>query len=211
MVKVLILGASGQIARHVVDMLAGRLDAEMTLFLRAANRLGRALPANARVIEGDVMDAALLQQAVAGQDIVYASLAGEVDQQTKAIIAAMREAGTNRLISINAIGIYDEVPGKFGDWNRRVLVDDLPPFRRAADAIEASGLDYAILRPSWLTDEDDQSYETTTRHQPFKGTEVARKAVARLVVDLLETGGPLGNVNLGVAKPGTEGDKPAFM
>ena len=196
---------------HVVDMLADRDDTEMTLFLRTANRLGRAVPANARVIDGDVLDAALLQTAMAGQDIVYASLAGEVDQQTKAIIAAMHQTGVKRLISINAIGIYDEVPGKFGDWNRRVLVDDLPPFRRAADAIEASGLDYAILRPTWLTDEDDQSYETTTRHQPFTGTEVARKAVARLVADLVETGGPLGNVNLGVAKPGTDGDRPAFM
>lgn len=45
MAKILILGASGQIARHVVDMLAGRGDAEMTLFLRDAKRLGREVEA----------------------------------------------------------------------------------------------------------------------------------------------------------------------
>lgn len=41
MTKILILGASGQIARHVVDMLAERDGIAMTLFLRDARKLGR--------------------------------------------------------------------------------------------------------------------------------------------------------------------------
>lgn len=41
MVKILILGASGQIARHVVDMLVSRDDAELTLFQRDAGKLSR--------------------------------------------------------------------------------------------------------------------------------------------------------------------------
>ncbi|MFT4182798.1 MAG: NAD(P)H-binding protein, partial [Rhizobium sp.] len=89
MTKILILGAGGQIARHVVDMLAGRGDAKLTLFLRDAKKLGREVPANARVIEGDVHNAAKLKEAIAGQDIVYANLAGDIDMQAVAIIAAM--------------------------------------------------------------------------------------------------------------------------
>jgi putative NADH-flavin reductase len=64
-------------------MLAGRGDAEMALFLRDAKKLGRDVPANARLIEGDVLDTAKLKEALAGQDVVYANLAGN-------IIAAMQ-------------------------------------------------------------------------------------------------------------------------
>lgn len=211
MTKTLILGASGQIARHVVDMLAERDDAELTLFLRDAKKLGRKVPANARVIEGDVLDAAKLKEAVAGQDAVYANLAGNVDAQAEAIIAAMKATGTRKLIFCTTLGIYDEVPGKFGEWNNREIGEYFPPYRKAADLIEASGLDYAVLRPAWLTDADEIDFETTERNAPFKGTEVARKSVAAVVVQLVEAPGALGNRNIGINKPGTDGDKPAFM
>jgi hypothetical protein len=54
-------------------------------------------------------------------------------------------------------------------------------------------------------------FETTERSEPFQGTEVSRKSVAALVAELALSGRPLGNRNLGVSKPNTNGDKPAFM
>ena len=54
-----------------------------------------------------------------------------------------------RLIFVLSLGIYDEVPGKFGEWNNATIGEDLKPFRHAADAIEASKLDYTIIRPAW--------------------------------------------------------------
>lgn len=211
MTKILILGASVQIAQHVVDMLAERNYAELTLFLRNAKKLGRKAPANARVIEGDVHDAAKLKEAMAGQDLVYANLAGDVDIQAASIIFAMNATGIRKLIFCTTLGIYDEVPGKFGEWNNRKIGEYFPPYRKAADLIEASGLDYAVLRPAWLTDADEVDYETTERNEPFKGTEVARKSVAALVVELVAVPGALGNRNIGINKPNTDGDKPAFM
>lgn len=108
-------------------------------------------------------------------------------------------------------GIYDEVPGRFGAWNRRQIGAALRPYRKAADLIEASDLEYTILRPAWLTDEDEVSYETTAKGEPLKGTEVSRKSVATLVVKLIESPGLEARASLGVNKPGTDGDKPAFM
>jgi uncharacterized protein YbjT (DUF2867 family) len=122
----------------------------------------------------------------------------------------MTTAGVERLIFITALGIYDEVPGRFGDWNRRQIGSLLGPYRAAADTIE-SGLDYTILRPAWLTDADEVSYEVTQRGEPFKGTEVSRKSVAALVVDIVTSPDLWSRSNLGVNKPGTDGDKPAFM
>lgn len=208
MTKVLILGAAGQIARHAVEMLGEKPDVQQTLFVREQRKVQP--PTNARVVVGDVLNRAVLAAAMEGQDAVYANLSGAVDKQAEAIIAAMQKVGVKRLIFVTTLGIYDEVPGKFGAFNRSAIGTMLPPYRRAADVIEASGLDYTILRPAWLTDTDEVAYETTEKGESFQGTEVSRKSVAALVVKLLESGDGVGH-NLGVSKPGTDGDKPSFM
>ena len=211
MTKVLILGATGQIARWAVQMLGEHSDVEQTLLVRAPKKLRGDEPANAKVVIGEVLDKKLLATTMQGQDVVYANLAGDVDTQTEHILAAMQKAGVKRLIFVNSLGIYDEVPGQFGEWNRREIGSYLPPYRRSADLIEASDADYTILRAAWLQDEDDVSYETTGRNEPFKGTEVSRKSVAALAVDTILHPDQLVRANVGVNKPGSEGDKPSFM
>lgn len=210
MTKVLILGASGQIARWAVQMLGEHQDVKQTLLVRDPKKLTSQEPANATVVVGDVMDKKLLASIMEGQDVVYANLAGDVDAQTERILAAMQAKGVKRLIFVNSLGIYDEVPGKFGEWNRRAIGEYLPPYRRSADLIEASDADYTILRAAWLQDEDEVDYEITARTEPFKGTEVSRKSVAALAVDLVLHPEKLVRANVGVNKPNTDGDKPAF-
>ena len=212
MKKVLILGAGGQIAHWVIEMLKNSSDVELTLFLRHPKKLKGGAPKNAKLVQGDVLNNEQLNHAMTGQDIVYANLSGDdIDQQAKHIVEAMHAAEVEHLIFVTSLGIYDEVPGKFGAWNRRQIAAYLPPFRRAADVIEASDLNYTILRPAWLTDEDEVDYETTERNEPFKGTEVSRKSVADLIAKAIHSPGKFARSNLGVNKPGTDGDKPAFM
>ncbi|WP_261529214.1 SDR family oxidoreductase [Burkholderia multivorans] len=211
MKHVLILGANGQIARWVIDALAADRNVSQTLLVRHPGKLGDT-PSNARVVTGDVLDRTLLLNAMQGQDIVYANLAGaNLDAQAASVIAAMQAAGVERLVFVLSLGIYDEVPGKFGDWNNAIIGEDLKPYRRAADAIEASGLQYTILRPAWLTDEDEVDYELTGRNEPFKGTVVSRKSVADLIVRIVAAPELHVGENLGVDRPGSDGDKPYFM
>ncbi|CAM5217844.1 hypothetical protein CDEF62S_02939 [Castellaniella defragrans] len=210
--NILILGASGQIARWVIKTLAGDRNVRQTLLLRNPKKLAGHAPANARVITGTVLDKPLLEDAMPGQDIVYANLSGDdIDKQAQAVVAAMQVAGVQRLIFVLSLGIYDEVPGKFGEWNRALIGEVLKPYRRAADAIEASGLQYTIVRPAWLTDEDELDYELTTRDEPFKGTVVSRKSVGALIAKVIESPELHIGANLGVNKPNTDGDKPYFM
>ncbi|WP_322103187.1 SDR family oxidoreductase [Paraburkholderia sp. J41] len=212
MKHILILGAGGQIARWVVRALADCHDTSLTLLVRNPSRLTGREPSNARVVIGDVLDRKLLRQAMARQDVVYANLTGEdLDRQAESIIAAMQATGVKRLVFVLSLGIYDEVPGKFGEWNNATIGEDLKPFRRAADAIEVSGLDYTILRPAWLTDEDEVDYETTLRDRSFAGTVVSRKSVADLIVKIIEAPQLHVHGNIGVNKPDTDGDKPYFM
>jgi uncharacterized protein YbjT (DUF2867 family) len=209
MTKVLVLGAGGQIARWAVPMLAAQ-RVELTLLLRDAGQLADP-PADARIVPGDVLDREQLDPAVRGQEVVYANLAGDLDVQAARIVESMRAAGVHRLIFISALGIYDEVPGAFGQWNRAQAGPLLGPYRMAADTIEASGLDYTILRPAWLTNADEVCYEVTQKGEPFKGTEVSRKSVASLVTDIATSPGLWSRANLGVNKPGTDGDRPSFI
>ncbi|MCB1622891.1 MAG: NAD(P)H-binding protein, partial [Thiothrix sp.] len=87
---VLILGASGAIARHVIAMLQGKDNIKLTLFVRDASTLGNLQPAT-KVITGDVLNPAQLNAAMQGQDIVYANLAGAVDKMATRIVASMQE------------------------------------------------------------------------------------------------------------------------
>ena len=102
------------------------------------------------------------------------------------------------------------MPGKFGDWNRREIGAYLPPYRKSADLIESSDIDYTIVRAAWLQDEDEVDYEITQRGEMFKGTEVSRKSVAALVTDLVLHPDRLVRANIGISKPNTDGDKPSF-
>lgn len=212
MKKILILGAGGQVAQWVIRALAGREDIALTLLLRNPGKLPTPVPANGTVLAGDVLDQALLRQTMPGHDLVYANLVGDdMEAQANSIIAAMRASSVGRLVFVLSMGIYDEVPGNFGAWNNARLAEHLKPFRRAADAIEASGLAYTIVRPAWMTDEDEVDYELTTRHAPFKGTVVSRRSVADLIASIIEAPDLHLHANLGVNKPNTDGDKPYFM
>ena len=190
MKRVIIIGASGSLAVYVTDVLHKQSDVHLTLFLRNNNRIK--LPENegCTVIEGDVMDYTTLKTAVDGQDIVYVNLVGNLEAMGKNIVRAMKETGVKRIIAISSIGIY-YVP------LRQVLV----PYRKLADVIEESGLDYTILRPDWFTDSNEVDYAITRKGEPEQGTAVSRKSIATFIATIIEYPELHKNENLGISKP----------
>lgn len=208
--KILILGANGAIANYVIEFLLKVENIELTLFARNTVHI-KQFDTSAKIIEGDVLNTNDLNDAVKEQDIVYANLSGSVDKMAKEIVSAMDTHNVKRLIFVASLGIHKEVTGKFGEWNERMIGSDLIPYRKAADIIEKSDLDYTIVRPSWLTNNDETDYETTQKGEPFKGTEVARKAVAAYITDIIENPQKDIKASVGINKPGVYGDKPAFM
>jgi len=194
MTNVLILGATGSLARVATDRFLKETDAKLTLFARNTRRLKNIDPTRVRVVEGDVLDEGALKRAMAGQDVVYANLAGDLERMATSIVKAMEDTGLRRLIFISSMGIYDEVPGQ----KYRSVLD---PYRDAARVIEASDLDYTILRPAWFTDANEIDYETTQKGAPFKGGVVSRKSLADLIVKLTESADLEVRHSLGVSKP----------
>ncbi|AUX11396.1 NAD-dependent dehydratase [Latilactobacillus sakei] len=212
MEKVLILGAHGKIAQLTRALLLAKTDAQLVLFLRKANRLTIQDQQREQLVEGDASQQVDLVQAMKGVTVVYANLAGvNIETQAKAVVSAMKTAGVKRLIWISTLGIYDEVPGAYGQWNHQMLDDGyLPTYAAAAKVIETSGLAFTIIRPAWLSDKDEIDYEITHRADAFKGTEVSRKSVAAEVVHLIQNPTEAVGDSLGLNKPNTEGDKPEW-
>ncbi len=190
MKNVIILGAGGNIAGRVIHILLKQDDLRLTLFLRNVRRLRNRDVSKCRIVEGDVLDYDQLKEAITGQDIVYANLSGELEAMAKNIVKAMNEKEVRRLVFICSIGIYDAP-----------LRPVLKPYRKAADIIEASDLEYTILRPTWFTDADEVDYEITRKGEPERGSVVSQRSLATLITIIIESPYKYIRENLGVNKP----------
>ncbi len=207
MTKVLVIGADSRIARWADQMLAADGNIDLTMFVRNPEKLPASLKQN-RVITGDATKLGDLLPAIKGQDVVYASLAGDVINEAKTIVEAMDLMNVKRLIWTSSLGIYDEVLREFGRLNTQALPGYLQVYRKAADLITSSDLEYTIIRPAWLTDVDEIDYEVTHHNAPFKGTEVSRRSVAAYAVDLINHPRQDVRDSVGVDKPGSDGARP---
>lgn len=193
MTKISIIGATGSLGRAVTAELLASTDVELTLFSRTAG----SLPDNPRFtkISASVFDQESLQEAIKGSQLVFAALSGDLPKMAKSIISAMQEVGVKRLIFISSYGIYSERVEEPG-----ALHPMLKPYRQAADLIEASGLDYTILRPGWFDNSSDKSYQLIPKGETIYGNEISRLAIADFVASCVRN--PLAHIreNLGIVR-----------
>lgn len=208
--NIVILGATGAIAQHVIQFLKNKEGVNLTLFARNKSQLENLIDDGLKIVAGDVLDDKQLNEVIKGQDIIYANLSGAVDKMATKIIEAMIQNNVQRLIFVTALGIYNEIPGEFGKWNNKMIGSELVRYRKAADIIESSKINYTIIRPSWLTNKDEIEYETTQKGESFLGTEIARKAVAKYIATIIEHPEKDSNSSVGINKPGVYGNKPNF-
>jgi uncharacterized protein YbjT (DUF2867 family) len=189
MKKVLVIGASGSLAKYVIDTLQNVPNVHLTLLARNKSKIVNDT-VNCTVVEADVMDYDKLRTAVRGQDIVYINLAGDLEKMTLNIVKAMQETNVKRVIAISSIGIY-ETPLK------PVLI----PYRKLADILESSNLDYTILRPDWFTYDNEVSFTITHKGEPEIGSAISRKSIAAFIATLIQNPDLYKRENLGISKP----------
>jgi len=190
MKKVIIIGATGSLAQYVIEATKTLENIELTLFARNKKRLSKGVAEGCNIVEGDAMNYNDVKNAVAGQDIVYVNLAGNLEPMAKNIVKEMLETGVKRIIAISSIGIY-ETPLK------SVLV----PYRKLADVIEASGLGYTILRPDWFTNANEVDYAITYKGEAETGSAISRKSIAAFIATIVVNPDLHKNENLGISKP----------
>lgn len=121
---------------------------------------------------------------------MYCAISGEaLPQIAENIVAATSACGMKRLIFMGAVGIYNEIPDEMdGEDN----LDNEPaqlPNRRAVDVVEASGLNYTVLRPGYLRPGDENDFVLTLKGAPAKGYSTSIPSLVKLAVELIENEG----------------------
>lgn len=186
MTKVLIIGATGSIGRVVAPELLKNTKAQLILGSRHPQAIPLTDPTREKAIKLDVTNDEELRGAVQGADVVFTSLAGRMATYAKHLVKVMDEVSdTKRLVFITTMGIYQEIPSWLGESPNPYHNMILRPYRKAADIIEASDLDYTIIRPGWL-DNGPANYELTKKGEPFGGHDVSRYAIADLVARIVK-------------------------
>ena len=158
--KILVIGATGKTGEAIVKRALAD-GHTVTAFVHDAKEF---VGDGARVVEGDVLDAAVVDGAVEGQDAVLDALGGHTPwKQTsldanaaRNLITAMHRHGVKRLTVVSAIGVggtADLVPS----WYEHLI---MPTLLRGAmkdkeemePMVEASGLEWTLVRPGHLVD-----------------------------------------------------------
>jgi putative NADH-flavin reductase len=160
-VKVLIVGATGSLGRHLVSQALAR-GHDVTALVRDPSTLD--VPdGRLHVVPGDALDPVASDAAVRGQDAVIVSLGRRrhrtrttlFSDATRVLIAAMEKHGVRRLIAVTGIGagdsrghggfLYDRIIFPFIVHNTYADKD------RQEDLIRHSSLDWVIVRPASFT------------------------------------------------------------
>jgi NADH dehydrogenase len=153
--RVLILGGTGFVGRHVCEKLT-RLGCSMTVITRRASQAAaiQNLP-RVRVLEGDVYNAAFLTQCMAQHDVVInliAILHGSEEAFDKAhvqlptiIAQACQQSGLKRLIHISALGASLQGPSLYQRSKAQ-----------GEAVLQKAGLDLTILQPSVIFGANDK-------------------------------------------------------
>lgn len=215
--KLLIMAANGQIALIVEDRVLSESafkDVELTLFLRNSSRLSN-LANNSRVtvVEGSLDNENDVNKAVSGQDMVFVAVVDHTSNNawTKNVIAAMKANNVQRVVFTNILGLYDEVPGEFGRWNRQSVMSGLPAAINSDKLLDESGLDYTTLRLPWLNDRDEVKYVVTHKNDQYNGVSGSRQSIADVVLKIVADPTFGSKDSLGIADPATQGsDRPVY-
>jgi uncharacterized protein YbjT (DUF2867 family) len=194
--KVLVLGATGGTGRQIVRAAAAKSHTVVAL-VRSTSRAADL--ADARLVEGNVLDETIVATALDGCEAVICSLGtglspfSEVtflSTATKTLIAAMQRQNVRRLVCITGMGAGDS-RGHGGFFYDRLfqplLLDKVYQDKdRQEAAIRASTLDWVIIRPTMLNDQPARGHiRAVTDLSNIHGGQIARADVATFAVDQL--------------------------
>ena len=159
--KVIVFGATGTIGRLVVEELLAAGHA-VTAFARSPGKLGIDHPA-LTLQAGDAMRAADVERALPGHDAAVVTLGAGMDRKSRIrsegtlnVIRAMQAAGVSRLIVQSTLGARESWSNLNFFWKRIMFGGIIAPVFRDHELqerlVEASGLDWTIVRPSAFDD-----------------------------------------------------------
>lgn len=116
--RVMILGAAGQIGKMVTNDLLAQTDFDLTLYGRnVSTRLADQASNRVTFIDGTFEELDKIKASLANVDAVYLSFVAG-DDIIQPLVKILQAAGVKRFIAANIPDLYQEVTGKFQKWYR---------------------------------------------------------------------------------------------
>jgi NADH dehydrogenase len=162
-----VTGGTGFVGPHVVHALRAR-ELPVRVLVRDTGRGARAAAWGAELAIGDVTDSGSLRAATAAVDTIVHLVSiikgsrADFDRvmvaATRNLVAAAREAGVRRIVLASALGLSEQTK------------DAVPYFAAKWEmerAVKGSGIEYVILRPSFVFGKDGGVLPTFVRLARF--------------------------------------------
>jgi putative NADH-flavin reductase len=191
--KVVIFGATGQTGRLLMERALSN-GQQVTAFVRDPARL-KIRNESVRVAQGDVLDSASVDRAVAGQEAVLVALGTAtrgslpiLPQGIRHILDAMEKHGVKRIVVLSAAGALHEragsVVGSLGLMATRVFLPGVYREHRAMlEDLRTRNLDWIAVRPVILTNGPwTGRYRVVIDGIPRGGYRVSRADVADFMI-----------------------------
>ncbi len=187
------MGATGQTGRLLAKqaLLEGH---EVTAFARDPARMAL-VHSRLRVIQGDVLDAASMDRAVAGQDVVLSALGFPawrpppvLSQGMRNVLDAMERHRVRRIVVLSAAGALREdagfLVGNLGiGLFRRLLPAVYREHRKMLQELQERDLDWIAVRAPLLTNRPKRGrYRVASEGIPRWGFRISRGDVAEFMI-----------------------------
>lgn len=208
--KIVVIGASRGIGRATVREALRRGHRVVAIARTMPKR-----PRNARLswFTGDARDTNILEQALRDADAIVITLGADApskpttlfSESAAATVAAMKQAGITRLIQITGIGAGDSRGHGGFVYDKLLFPAMLAKSYQDKDIAErivaASGLDWTIIRPGFLTNaRGTNRIRALTTPDEYRPGKISRASVARFILDRAEHGGFTGQTPLLINK-----------
>ncbi|MBY0094294.1 SDR family oxidoreductase [Priestia aryabhattai] len=199
--NVLVIGANGQIGERLVRQLQESKKHNPIAMIRKEEQLAKFKEQGVQTalvdLEGNIED--IVNIVKSADAVVFTAGSGghtgpdktmliDLDGAIKSMKAA-QQAGVKRFIMVSGIGVH-----RWHDTNRLDWMDSSPVYSAAkyyADAwLERSDLDYTIIRPGKLNNNNRTGKVTVADNLPHK--QISREDVASAIITSLENNETIG-------------------
>ena len=196
--RIALMGATGQTGQKFLEI-ALRCGYEVQVLVRDKSKLKSSSP-NLTIIEGDVLNQDVVEQAVKGSDVVI-SLFGHVKGSpewlqtngTKNIIAAMQNNNVHRIVSLSGGGLpfSEKDEPKFIDKIIRAIMKIVVPKMlndaiAHADILKNSDRKWVIARGPRLTNDERLGHYRIGWVGVNSGTKISRADLADFILKQVE-------------------------
>ena len=179
--NIAILGATGKVGISLTAKLLAVTDHHLTLISTSAGRL---YEDNHRITAKSVnaTDARALRKALKDQDLVYFAISGDY---IPVMVDNIININPKRFIFMASVGIYNELEGEGAEFNVDNDQSQIPN-QYAAELIEASDVDYTIIRAGYLEHGEEDDYVITKKGETPAGYRTSMESVQKIALEIIE-------------------------